>query len=196
MKLLVVADHESPYIWDFFDHKRFKDIDMIISAGDLKASYLSFLVTMIPAPLFYVPGNHDNRYVIAPPEGCECIDDKVVLSNGLVIGGLGGSIRYSPDSPYQYTEAEMKKRSAKLERQIKKHEKIDILVSHAPAYQLGDASDPCHVGFEALRALIIKYQPRLFLHGHQHLTYGRQTRMMHLGNTTIVNCFGYHIIEI
>ena len=59
MKILVVSDIESKFIWDHFDPERFRDVKMIISCGDLSARYLSFLVTMIPCPLFYVPGNHD-----------------------------------------------------------------------------------------------------------------------------------------
>ena len=59
LRLLVVADKESSYIWDHFDKSRFEGVDLIISCGDLKASYLSFLTTMVAAPLYYVHGNHD-----------------------------------------------------------------------------------------------------------------------------------------
>ncbi|NLY19632.1 MAG: metallophosphoesterase, partial [Clostridiaceae bacterium] len=40
MKILLVADVENEYIWDHFDPERFKDIELIISCGDLQASYL------------------------------------------------------------------------------------------------------------------------------------------------------------
>ncbi|WP_218031481.1 hypothetical protein [Paenibacillus kobensis] len=36
MKILIVSDEESKYIWDYFDRERFKDIDLIISCGDMK----------------------------------------------------------------------------------------------------------------------------------------------------------------
>ena len=42
LKALVVSDHESEYIWDFFDAKAFQGIDVIISCGDLKPEYLSY----------------------------------------------------------------------------------------------------------------------------------------------------------
>ena len=74
MKILVVSDIESKFIWDHFDPERFRDVKMMISCGDLSARYLSFLVTMIPCPLFYVPGNHDKKYEKEPPEGCVNID--------------------------------------------------------------------------------------------------------------------------
>ena len=71
MKILVVADEESTYLWDHYRPGMLKDYSMILSAGDLKASYLSFLVTMANRPLLYVHGNHDASYAYRPPEGCE-----------------------------------------------------------------------------------------------------------------------------
>ena len=90
MKILVVSDIESKYIWDHFDPELFRDVKMIISCGDLSARYLSFLVTMIPCPLFYVPGNHDKKYEREPPEGCVNIDGRVIEYKGVRLMGLGG----------------------------------------------------------------------------------------------------------
>ncbi|MCU6707325.1 metallophosphoesterase family protein [Paenibacillus sp. J5C_2022] len=95
MRVLIVSDEESKYIWDHYEPDRFKGVELIISCGDLKAEYLSFLVTMINAPLFYVHGNHDISYKVHPPEGCECIDGKLIHFKGLRILGLGGSHRYN-----------------------------------------------------------------------------------------------------
>ena len=95
MKILTISDEESAYLWDYYQPGRLAGIDMILSAGDLKASYLSFLVTMANRPLLYVHGNHDWRYDSNPPEGCDCIDDKLVTVNGLRILGLGGCQMYN-----------------------------------------------------------------------------------------------------
>jgi predicted phosphodiesterase len=73
MKILVLADEEAKVYWDFFKKEDFADIDLIISCGDLKASYLSFLATMVPVPVLYVRGNHDDDYKKDPPGGCTCI---------------------------------------------------------------------------------------------------------------------------
>ena len=51
MKILLVADEESRYYWDYYQRGRLDDIDLIISCGDLKSEYLTFLVTMGKAPL-------------------------------------------------------------------------------------------------------------------------------------------------
>ena len=67
MKLLLVADEESPYLWDYYQPGRLNGIDCILSCGDLKQEYLEFLVTMSGRPLYYVHGNHDKGYVDFPP---------------------------------------------------------------------------------------------------------------------------------
>jgi Icc-related predicted phosphoesterase len=195
MRILLVADKESPYIWDYFDKERFEGVDLIISCGDLKAEYLSFLVTMVSAPLFYVHGNHDARYITHPPEGCVSIDGKFVTFNGLRIIGLGGTQRYNRGH-FQYTEREMKKRVSKLRYKIKRNKGFDILVTHAPAYNINDGKDLCHTGFKVFRELIEVYSPKYFFHGHQHLNYGRHKRIVHYNNTTIINSYGYYLLDI
>ena len=99
MNILLVADQESRYIWDFFDPTRFEDVDIILSAGDLKSSYMEFLTTVMRKPLYYIHGNHDQRYEDNPPGGCISIDGDFVTVKGLRILGLGGSMRYK-DGPY------------------------------------------------------------------------------------------------
>lgn len=194
MKILVVADSESTYIWDYYDEKRFEDVELIISCGDLKSSYLSYLVTRINVPVFYVPGNHDQKYDTDPPEGCDDIDGKLVVYKGIRILGFGGSMKYKMAS-HQYTEKEMQRRIAKLKHKLFFSKGFDILVTHAPSKGLGDGKDLCHTGFQCFNDLIDKYSPKLFLHGHQHLNYGRIERYMQYKNTKIVNGFEYCIID-
>ena len=54
MKILTLADVECKALWDYYTPGKLKDYDLILSCGDLKPAYLSFLVTMGKAPLFYV----------------------------------------------------------------------------------------------------------------------------------------------
>lgn len=168
MKVLAVSDEESPALWEYYQPGRLDDYDLIISCGDLKAQYLTFLVTMGRAPLIYVHGNHDTGYDKKPPEGCDCIDDRFLIYNGVRILGLGGCLRYHPGA-YQYTEREMRRRIRKLRLAIWLAGGVDVVVTHAPPRGLGDLEDPAHCGFEALRALIDRYHPKLLLHGHVHL---------------------------
>lgn len=194
MKILVVSDIESNYIWDFFDKNNFKGIECVISCGDLKASYLSFLVTMLAVPVFYVHGNHDKTYKLNPPEGCDCIEDCVINFRGIRIAGLGGSIQYKI-GPYQYTEEKMQKRVKKLIRTAKGP--IDIFVSHSPTRNLGD--DPtshCHIGFNAFYQVYETLQPKYHLFGHNHFTYSSKAkRTISYENITLINGYNYYILE-
>ena len=196
MKILVVADEESPYLWDYYQPGRLKGIDMILSCGDLDRHYLEFLVTMTNVPLLYVPGNHDKSYVYRPPEGCDCIDDKIVKCKGLRILGLGGCIRYNLGE-YQYTDKEMSKRIRKLRSKIFMAGGVDIIVTHAPPRGYGDQDDNAHRGFAAFPALINKYNPQFLFHGHVHPRYGFQIpRFVMCGSTTVYNSVGWHIVDV
>ncbi len=195
IKLLVVSDFESKFIWDHFDPAVFRGTDLILSCGDLKASYLSYLVTMIPAPLFYIHGNHDAAYLHAPPEGCTDIDGRVVVYKGLRIGGLGGC--KGSFGAYQYSEPQMARRVKKLESSIKKVKGLDIFVSHAPPLGRGDGPDLFHQGFASFCYLDDAYAPRWHFFGHYHLSGSpvNNKAMMQFGRTTLVNASGYRIIE-
>jgi Icc-related predicted phosphoesterase len=195
MKILVVADEESTYLWDYYDEKLFKDIDLIISAGDLKAKYLSFLTTLSGIPVCYVPGNHDYRYENQPPYGCDNIDDQIYVHNNIRILGLGGSYRYK-QGPYQYSEKEMQRRIRRLKNMIRQFGGVDILVTHAPALGHGDGDDLCHRGFDAFNKFIYTYSPSYFIHGHQHLTYSRSIkRVSKIDNTNVINGYNYYLFE-
>lgn len=196
MKILVISDEPCPALWDYYVPGRLADYQLIISCGDLKASYLSFLVTMARCPVLYVPGNHDERYAEDPPEGCDNIDGKVVEYNGLRIMGLGGCRKYHPGA-HQYSEREMRNRILRMRWPIRKAGGVDILVTHAAAEGLGDDVDIAHQGFAALRTFLDKYRPRYHLHGHVHMTYNHQVpRTMEYNGTTVINAFERYTLEI
>ncbi len=189
MRILAIADEESKSFWEFFDKSKLQGVDLIISCGDLDPRYLSFLATFVAVPVLYVHGNHDKMYEKTPPEGCICIDDKIYVHDGVRIVGLGGSMRYS-EGPYQYTEWQMKQRVARLRFQLFRKRGFDILVTHAPAYQLNDGRDLPHQGFQVFLNLIEKYKPKYFLHGHVHLSYGRNhKRYDKYRDTHVINAY-------
>ncbi len=189
MRILVIADEESKYLWDFFEREKLDGIDLIISCGDLEPAYLSFLATFTTAPVLYVRGNHDDKYEKTPPDGCICIEDKIYVHEGVRILGLGGSMRYRPGKN-QYTERQMCRRVRRLWFKILFHRGFDILVTHAPAYQLNDGRDLPHQGFRVFNRLLHRYKPRFFLHGHVHMSYGRQhKRYDKYEDTHVINGF-------
>ncbi len=198
MKIMVLADEESKYLWDYFDKKKLEGIDLIISCGDLAPQYLSFLATFTHAPVYYVHGNHDVCYEETPPDGCICIDGQIVEYQGVRILGLGGSMEYKfGGAPHQYTDKAMENRVKKLKRKIKKSGGFDILIGHAPAKGINDSEDLAHNGFSCFRTLIEEYKPKYFVHGHVHVNYGRDfVRESHYRDTTIINAYERYIIEV
>ena len=195
MKILLLADIEDTALWDYFSPDRVKGYDLILAAGDLKAEYLTFLVTMSNLPVFYVHGNHNAAYDHYPPEGCECIDDRLVPYRGLRILGLGGSALYSRE-PYQYTEREMRRRIARLRFAVWKARGVDIVLTHCPPKGYGDADDYAHRGFEAFLPMLDRWKPKALVHGHVHMTYGNIKRELPYGETRIINAYQRYTLEI
>ena len=196
MKILLISDEVSPALYDHYIPGRLDGYDLLISCGDLKPQYLSFLVTMTRVPLLYVHGNHDDCYERIPPDGCDCIEDKLVVYKGLRILGLGGSVRYNP-GVNQYTEAQMRWRIFKLKWKIRRHKGVDLVVSHAPLYGVGDGEDVAHRGFEAFLKFVDTYHPKYWVHGHMHLNYGiDKTRVREYNGTKVVNATERYVLEI
>ena len=196
MRILLLADEESKYYWDYFEKSKLDGIDLIISCGDLAPQYLSFMATFAKVPILYVHVNHDACYDDTPPDGCICIDDDVYVYQGVRIAGLGGSMCYNFGT-YQFTEAEMKKRVRRLRRKIKKQGGVDILITHSPAYHMNDSEDLPHTGFQSFYDILDNYTPLLFAHGHVHINYGRNfKRISEYKDTKVVNAFEKYIIEI
>lgn len=195
MKILLLADTESPYLWDYFEKSKLEGIDLILSCGDLHPHYLSFLATFFQGPVLYVHGNHDDCYKDTPPEGCICIDGKLYEYQGIRILGLGGSMRYKTGE-HQYTQKQMNRRIRKLGFSLWRKKGFDILLTHSPAWQLNDGKDLPHNGFKGFLHLLDKYMPRYFIR-HVHLSYGAGVKRSDTyQNTTVINAYERYIIEL
>ena len=195
MKILLISDEEDKYLWDYYRPGTLDGVDLILSAGDLKPDYLSFLVTMARCPLLYVHGNHDERYKKNPPEGCDCVDDRIITVNGLRILGLGGAPRYN-NGPWQFTERQMAWRIRKLNRKIKYVGGVDLVLTHAPMRGYGDQENMAHRGFEAFLPLLDRWKPRYLIHGHVHQRYQpNMQRILQYRDTTIINACGKYYLE-
>lgn len=196
MKILAVSDVNAKRYYDYYAPGSLDGIDLILACGDLHREYLEFLVTMAHCPLLYVRGNHDERLIEAPPEGCECIDGRLVVVDGVRILGLGGSFRYRRDGTCMYSERQMQRRIRRLQLQLLRYGGFDILVTHAPARHINDLDTYAHRGFECFVELLDRYHPRFFIHGHIHMNYGvRIPRKTARGETTIVNAYEYCLLE-
>ncbi len=189
MRILAISDEPSGRLWGDLCREALAGIDLILSAGDLPARYLSFLTCFTNAPVVYVHGNHDDRYLKEPPEGCLCADGKILLVNGVRILGLGGSIRYRPDGIHMYSEKEMASRIASLRGKLRSTGGFDILLTHAPIRGLGDQEDLCHRGFECFGPLLGTYRPAVMVHGHVHQAYmaGHFRRELEWNGIPVIN---------
>jgi Icc-related predicted phosphoesterase len=191
---------------------------LIVGCGDLPSEYLEYLQTRLNVPLVYVPGNHDPDLIpptdpVWPPApqtsgfgdppgplGGINADGTVVDVAGLRIAGLGGSIRYRL-GPNQYTQQQMRTRARRLRRRaawkrLRDRGDVDVIVSHAPPFGVGDEpDDPAHVGVEALNDLIERLRPRLVLHGHVH-PHGVERQDRTVGKTVIMNVIPARLVEI
>ena len=187
-RILFLADEPDKGLWDFFSKEKLDGIEIIISCGDLPPQYLSFLATYFQGPVYYVHGNHDEVYDKNPPDGCICIDDRVVEYDGIRIAGLGGSMEYN-GGIYQFPEKSMKKRVHRLMRRIGR-KGLDIFVTHSPAFELNDSRDLPHTGFQCFYEILGKYRPKIFAHGHVHMSYSyNQPRLTDHESTLVINAY-------
>lgn len=211
MKILALSDQVVEHLYSPIVKERFGDVDLVVGCGDLPDYYLDYIVSMLNVPLTLVPGNHDlptpspdaegGREGGGTPRACGNIDGRVAEERGLLLAGLGGSIRYRPDGVHQYTQGEMARRVLALAprlwwNRLRYGRFLDILVTHAPPRGIHDAEDPAHVGFQAFNRFIARYRPRYLLHGHAHVYRPDAVRITQVGSTTVVNVYPYRVIEI
>jgi len=207
MKILAVSDEVAPQIYDAGIRSRFSDVELVLSCGDVPHYYLEYIVGMLNVPLFYVMGNHgyeleadDSPGPGKRPEGCTDIHGRVMRFQGLLLGGLEGSMRYK-DGPYQYTQSEMDRKALRLMLHLLPYwlgagRGLDILLTHAPPWGIHDGTDRCHTGFHAFLRLMRRCRPRYLVHGHSHIYSQLQAQTSRYHATTVVNAFPYRVLEV
>jgi len=115
MKILCIADHIDPLVYSAGIKQRFKDVELVLSAGDLPLSYYDFIMSTMNKPLLFVFGNHNlkgmehfrgvsdalgrfsalRREVEAPATGAVYLNGRVRREKGLLLAGLDGSRWYN-----------------------------------------------------------------------------------------------------
>jgi Icc-related predicted phosphoesterase len=210
VNVLVVADEVASYLQE----RTLRDLspDLVLAAGDLPWDYLEWIASSVPAPMVFVPGNHDPEIRPAKlsrngtwteggmpsdaprPHGVINADQEVVEAAGLRIAGLGGCVKYN-NGPHQYTQRQYEKRANKLVRKARSSGPVDVLLTHAPPFGLGDGEDGPHVGIQALHKVIERVAPTWHLHGHIH-PYGQTMPDRQVGHTTIRNVIPWKVLDI
>lgn len=210
VRVLAIADEEAPTL----SPARLSEmsVDLVLGAGDLPWDYLEYVAEATDAQLAFVPGNHDReipsgrrtRAGLWLRDGRPCpeprplggvnLDEAVVEILGLRIAGLGGCVRYRP-GPHQHDQREFDRRARRLARRARRLGGIDVLLTHAPPYGLGDGEDAPHQGIRALHGLIEQLQPAWLLHGHVH-PHGEPRPDRRSGETSIANVIPYRVLDI
>ena len=206
LRVLAISDVVEPLIYNSHIRERFKQIDLVLSCGDLPTTYLEFIVSSLNVPLYGVRGNHDHggSFDHGPADsfapGTGDLHRRVVGVGGLLIAGLEGSMEYN-NGPHQYTEAAMRVEIARLTprlllNKLRHGRYLDVLVTHAPPHGIHDQPDRCHTGFLAFRSFLNRFRPRYHLHGHIHV-YDRQTvTRTQFADTIVQNAYGYRELQI
>lgn len=206
MKILAVSDEVVPSVYSRSICDRFRDVDLVVSCGDLPYSYLEYIHTMLNVPCLYVHGNHDRPEHMAggrritKPGGWINLHRRSVRTKGLLVAGLQGSIRYKPGSPYQYSDAQMRLHVRALAprlllNRVRYGRYLDILVTHSPPQGIHDGEDFAHRGFGALLYFIERFRPRYLLHGHKHIHRSTPHATSHI-DTEVINVHPYRVIDV
>jgi len=215
MKLLCVADTIDPLVDSPAVRERFGDVDLALGAGDLPMEYLSYVVSALNRPLLFVFGNHNlgdlPHYRPAPGSpppsphdlsrdvGATYVGFKLRREGGLIVLGLGGSLRYN-DGQNQFTQAQMWARviakvPALLWNRLVRGRAVDVVLTHAPPRGVHDRADRCHSGFDAFLWLMRAFRPRFLVHGHVHLYDAREPRVTRYRDTVVVNAYGHAVLD-
>jgi Icc-related predicted phosphoesterase len=200
VKILCVSDTVVPQLESAANlRRRYNDIDLIISCGDLPPVYLEFITSVLNVPLYYVRGNHDEIYDERPPGG-DNLHGRVLTYKGLTFAGLEGSMRYNKGK-IQYTESQMMQMVLKMGLRVgydrfRNGHGVDVLVTHSPPFGIHDAEDLPHTGFKSLLKFMEWYKPRYMIHGHVHTYDRRKATRTKYGDTCIMNINPYTVLEV
>lgn len=223
--ILCVSDTIDPLVYSTNIKRRYKDVDMVLAAGDLPMDYLSFIASSLNCPLLFVFGNHNlaryetfkrrhrshvnfdfeeeksqSAYYLKRTYGATYIGDRTRRVGGVLFAGLGGSMRYNKGKN-QYTEIQMYAKIIRLIprliiNKLRFGRFIDILLTHAPPRGVNDLNDPCHRGFRAFVWFIKIFRPRYLVHGHVHLYDANAKRVAECMGAEVVNVYSRYLLRL
>lgn len=224
MKILCVADHVDPLVYSAAIKERFKEIDLVLSAGDLPMEYLGYIASTLNKTILFVFGNHNLKHLplfrqsvdsaqrgiyqdqmgaagmLRNRFGSTYIGFKVKRHRNLLIAGLGGSRKYN-NGENQFSDAEMRRRIIRmmprlLWNRVFHGRYLDILLTHAAPFGINDRPDPPHIGFRPFLWFMRRFKPKYLLHGHIHLYDLNAERFAHYAQTTVINVYSHYVLEL
>jgi Icc-related predicted phosphoesterase len=201
VKILAVSDNLLPQLQDpGYLQRSYSDARLVVSCGDMPASYLDVISSVLNLPLFFVRGNHDEHYEPHRPGG-DNLHMKFQSYGGFSFVGLEGSIEYNRGR-VQYDETGMLARvlyllpRLVLMRSVRGYG-VDVLVTHSPPRGIHDIpGDRAHRGFRAFRLLMLLAHPRFLIHGHVDTWDNRKTTETQYCRTRVININPVRLLSI
>ncbi|GHV81346.1 metallophosphoesterase [Spirochaetia bacterium] len=207
MKILCISDQIDPLVYSSAIKERFKGIDLILCAGDLPMDYLDFVISSLNRPLLFVFGNHEldehsffrKGGDISRGYGAVHVGSRVRIEEGIIVAGLGGSIRYNRGDN-QYTNFQMYLEIARLIpallfNRLFRGRFLDVLLTHAAPRGIHDRDDPCHRGFTAFLWFMRAFKPKYLIHGHIHLYDFSEVRTTVYHQTQVINAYSHYVVD-
>lgn len=206
MKVLSLSDVVISRIYSPQVRVLFNGVDLVIGCGDLPYYYLEFVASMLDVPTYFVRGNHAEvvEYSEAGPQthprGTVDLHCKIGNFDGLLLGGVEGSIRYR-HGPFQYSQTDMWLNVFKLVPQMITNRlvygrSLDIFVTHAPPWGIHDQPDLPHHGVKAFRWLLKVFEPSYHFHGHIHIYRPGVETHTRFYKTMVINTFGHLVSDL
>ncbi len=204
MKVLAVSDQVIDHLYNSTIKKRYADIELLVSCGDLPNYYVEYVLTVLNVPSFYVRGNHDDHAAnpdLDRPGGSDDLHRMVRFHKGMIFAGMEGCKRYNKGA-VQYSEFEMayyvlRMAPRMLFNKWRYGRCADVFVTHAPPEGIHDRpEDFAHRGFGAFIRFLDWYRPRYMLHGHIDPWDRRKPTRTQYKNTLVLNIDPYKTVEI
>lgn len=200
ISVLSVSDQMQNQLFEKETIDQFKDINLIISCGDLPYYYIEKLIQTYEVPAIFVRGNHDHALEYrkngpqSGPFGGIDLHRRLIIQNGIIFLGMEGSLRYR-EGPFMYTQSEMWRNVFSVVPQlmankIKYGRYLDVVITHSPPWDIHDQDTHIHRGFKALRWLVQVFKPSYLYHGHIHVYTEDQATETIFHKTKVINTYG------
>ena len=184
MRFLVVTDFHNDYSKVPEILKKAGKVDGTLLAGDLTefgpTKNAEKLLKELPRPILAIPGNCDQRDIVdlLKKEDVNLHENKRRIGETTFIG-MGGSNPTPFNTPFEYSEEEIKKT---IERLLEGVSGTTILISHAPPKGHGDTiPNGAHVGSTAVADVAPRFAAIVCGHIHEDRSISK------LGNTLVIN---------
>jgi len=160
--------------------------DVLVVAGDISAYFKPAAVIRhldrMAVPVFVVRGNSDFPRVddlVAKSTNITSLHRRTVQRKGFVFSGVNGTIPVPFHSRIALREGGIVRQAAEW------IQGRSVVVAHPPPWGMLDGVfGKYHAGSRAVREIIQRYQPEVFICGHIH----EDTGAAYMGRTLVVNC--------